>query len=325
MTYIPDKETHGKHINKKVDYYEFYSSKHKRFNGTSECGYEFYDSKTATVKMHTHDFYEFFLVTEGELDHEVNGQIQRLEKGDLVFVRDFDIHRLVPSPKRFTWINVNFSNRTFNDILQFLDFPDLKKSLLSPELSPIVKLSPIQAERCIKKTAIMENVAKKNSNFFKLEVRKQLLYIFSTFFLQNDKRYFLPEWLDTLCIKMRDFKNFSVGASRMYELNPKSKSHLIKSMQQYLNTTVSDFINEQRIIFATEQIINTNLPIIDIALECGFNNVNYFYRLFKKVHGDTPHSYRKKFSVIANLSYSLGTNNANGGSDLSTHRPNDKI
>lgn len=287
----------------------------KRFNGTTECGYEFYDSKVVEVKMHTHEFYEFFLVTDGELSHEVNGQIQRLVKGDLVFVRDFDIHRLVPSHKRYTWVNVNFSKRTFNDIMQFLDFADLEKTLLSPELPPIVKLSPGQTERCIKKTTVMENVAKKNNNFFKLEVRKQLLYIFSTFFLQNDKRYFLPEWLDTLCIKMRDFENFSVGAERMYELNPKSKSHLIKSMQQYLSTTVSDFVNEQRINYATEQLINTNRPVIDIALDCGFNNVNYFYRLFKKVHGDTPHSYRKKFSIIANLSYSLGTNKTDATKD----------
>lgn len=308
MTIIEKKNKLDGKVGKDINIYEFYDSQNKRFNGTAECGYEFYDSKTATVKMHTHDYYEFFLVTEGDLDHEVNGKIQKLQKGDLVFVRDFDIHRLVPSPKRFTWINVNFSMRTFNDILQFLDFPELKKTLLSPELPPVVRLSPVQAERCIKKTKVMENIAKKNNSFFKLEVRKQLLHIFSTFFLKNDKRNFLPEWLDTLCVKMRDFENFSVGASRMYELNPKSKSHLIKSMQQYLNTTVSDFINEQRVNFATEQLINTNLPVIDIALDCGFNNVNYFYRLFKKVHGDTPHSYRKKYSVIANLSYSLGTN-----------------
>ena len=156
----------------------------------------------------------------------------------------------------------------------------------------------------------MHNVSKKNSYFFKLEVRKQLLFIFSTFFIQNDKRYFLPEWLDTLCSKMRDFENFSVGSSRMYELNPKSKPHLIKSMQQYLNTTVSDFINEQRINYATDQLINTNRPIIDIAFECGFNNVNYFYRLFKNVHAYTPNAYRKKFSIIANLSYESGTKNS---------------
>ena len=75
-------------------------------------------------------------------------------------------------------------------------------------------------------------------------------------------------------------------------------------MKQYFNATVSDFVNEQRLNYATDLLINTNRPVIDIALDCGFNNVNYFYRLFKRKHGDSPNSYRKKFSLIANLSYS---------------------
>ena len=283
------------------------TDKKERFNGTAECGYEFYDSTTAIVETHTHTFYEFFLITEGSLDHEVNGKTFHLEKGDLIFIRDFDIHRLVPSKKRYTWVNVNFSKGTFKNIMDFLDSPDLIDAVLTPTMPPVIKLSEMETERCIKKFSIMHNVSKKNSQFFKLEVRKQLLYIFYTFFIQNDKRYFLPEWLDTLCTKMRNFENFSVGASRMYELNPRSKSHLIKSMQQYLNTTVSDFINEQRLNYAVDQLINTNRPIIDIAFECGFNNINYFYRLFKKMHAYTPYTYRKKFSVIANLSYSAGT------------------
>ena len=252
-------------------------------------------------------FFEFFLVTEGELDHEINGEIIHLEKGDFVFVRDFDVHRFLPSTKRYTWVNVNFSRRTFKSLMDFLDSPDLEKSILSNPTAPVIKLSQGETERCIKKFSIMRNVSKKNSYFFKLEVRKQLLFIFSTFFVQNDKRYFLPEWLDTLCSKMRDFENFSIGASRMYELNPKSKPHLIKSMQQYLNTTVSDFVNEQRINYASEQLKNTNKPIIDIALECGFNSINYFYRLFKQMHDYTPYAYRKNFSILANLSYSSGT------------------
>ena len=290
-----------------MDNFYIESDKKDRFNGTAECGYEFFDSEYAIVERHTHTFFEFFLVTEGELEHEINGEIIHLEKGDLVFVRDSDIHRFLPSTKRYTWVNVNFSRRTFKSLMDFLDSPDLKQSILSNPTAPIIKLSQAEAERCIKKFSIMHNVSKKNSYFFKLEVRKQLLFIFSTFFVQNDKRYFLPEWLDTLCSKMRDFENFSIGTSRMYQLNPKSKPHLIKSMQQYLNTTVSDFVNEQRINYATEQLKNTNKPIIDIALECGFNSINYFYRLFKQMHDYTPYAYRKNFSILANLSYSSDT------------------
>ena len=291
-----------------MDNFYVESDKKDRFNGTAECGYEFFDSEDAIVERHTHTYFEFFLVTEGELDHEINGEIIHLEKGDFVFVRDFDIHRFLPSRKRYTWVNVNFSRRTFKSLMDFLDSPDLEQSILSNPTAPVIKLSLAETERCIKKFSIMRNVSKKNSYFFKLEVRKQLLFIFSTFFVQNDKRHFLPEWLDTLCSKMRDFENFSIGASRMYQLNPKSKPHLIKSMQHYLNTTVSDFVNEQRINYASEQLKNTNKPIIDIALECGFNSINYFYRLFKEMHDYTPYAYRKNFSILANLSYSSDTN-----------------
>ena len=276
----------------------------KRFNGTAECGYEFYDSQSAVVQLHNHTFYEFFLITEGELMHEANGETQKLEKGHLVFIRDFDVHRQIPSQNRYKWVNVNFSKDTFKSILQFLDYPDLENMLLSPKQPPFLKLSEDQTDRCIKKFSVMNNVSKKNNYFFKLEVRKQLLFILSTLYIQSDKRYFLPEWLDSLCTKMREFENFSVGTSRMFELNTRSKSHLIKSMKQYFNATVSDFVNEQRLNYATDQLINTNRPVIDIALDCGFNNVNYFYRLFKRKHGDSPNSYRKKFSLIANLSYS---------------------
>ena len=281
----------------------YLEKENERFNGNAECGYAFYESPPSIVRMHTHTFYELFMIIEGEIVHEVNGQLQQLKKGNVVFVRDSDIHRLQPPKNVCKWVNVHFSKNTFKSLVHFLGHPDLEKTLLAPTESPVIQLPDTQATHCIKKLSLMHNISQKNNYFFKLEVRKQLLYIFSTFFVKTDKRYFLPDWLDTLCAKMREFENCSVGTSRMYELNPRSKSHLIKSMQQYLNTTVSNFVNEQRLHFATDFLVNSNEPIIDIALDCGFNSINYFYRLFKKVHGISPKAYREKFSTIANLTY----------------------
>ena len=34
------------------------------------------------------------------------------------------------------------------------------------------------------------------------------------------------------------------------------------------------------------------VKVIDIALECGFNNIAYFNRLFSKVYGTSPSEYR---------------------------------
>ena len=45
---------------------------------------------------------------------------------------------------------------------------------------------------------------------------------------------------------------------------------------------------------ACEMLKATKNKAIDIALECGFNNISYFNRAFKAKYGLTPNEYRKK-------------------------------
>ena len=46
----------------------------------------------ATYKIHTHDFYELFLVPKGSAVHAVNGRSQLLTEGSFVLVRPNDVH-----------------------------------------------------------------------------------------------------------------------------------------------------------------------------------------------------------------------------------------
>lgn len=47
----------------------------------------------ATYKIHTHDFYELFLVSHGGAIHAVNGRSQLLSEGSFVLMRPRDVHR----------------------------------------------------------------------------------------------------------------------------------------------------------------------------------------------------------------------------------------
>jgi AraC-like DNA-binding protein len=53
------------------------------------------------------------------------------------------------------------------------------------------------------------------------------------------------------------------------------------------------YLNYVRVSKAEEMIINTMVPITDIALECGFNSIRNFNRTFKKLKGTTPSDLRK--------------------------------
>lgn len=40
---------------------------------------------------------------------------------------------------------------------------------------------------------------------------------------------------------------------------------------------------------------NTNIPIYEIASEIGYNNLNFFYKKFKKYFNVTPQKFREDF------------------------------
>ena len=58
------------------------------------------------------------------------------------------------------------------------------------------------------------------------------------------------------------------------------------------NRTFSDFLNEVRIGFACKLLQQSDLPVTQIALECGYSNISYFNRCFKKINKISPKVYR---------------------------------
>jgi AraC-like DNA-binding protein len=46
---------------------------------------------------------------------------------------------------------------------------------------------------------------------------------------------------------------------------------------------------------AVNLLDTTELPIMDIAMDVGFNNLSHFYHQFKKVYGYSPNKFRQEF------------------------------
>jgi YesN/AraC family two-component response regulator len=79
--------------------------------------------------------------------------------------------------------------------------------------------------------------------------------------------------------------------SEKYYISPSYLSWLFK---QETGTTLTDYINVQRVRCAARQLIATNSSISMIAAEVGIMDVNYFSKIFKKNIGVTPTQYRRE-------------------------------
>ncbi|CCX38630.1 putative uncharacterized protein [Clostridium sp. CAG:1013] len=85
--------------------------------------------------------------------------------------------------------------------------------------------------------------------------------------------------------------------SQAVYLSPDYISHLFK---ERTGLSLVDYINQQRIQHAQELLIENHQKIHDIAISCGFQNLSYFAKQFKKVTGMTPQEYRKRIKKPEN-------------------------
>lgn len=72
-----------------------------------------------------------------------------------------------------------------------------------------------------------------------------------------------------------------------------SPSAFIKGFRKSLGTSPHQWLLLQRIEHAIELMRSANLPLVDIALTCGFTDQSHFTRIFTKKMGMSPGAYRR--------------------------------
>lgn len=71
-----------------------------------------------------------------------------------------------------------------------------------------------------------------------------------------------------------------------------SRSNLYRRMQTMLGITPNDFLRNVRLKHAARLLVDTDIPVNQIALSVGFQSPRYFSQYFKKMFGVTPSEYR---------------------------------
>lgn len=72
-----------------------------------------------------------------------------------------------------------------------------------------------------------------------------------------------------------------------------SESHLCRIFKNAVGMTVTEYINRFRTEKAAVLLKNTDESVTEIAAECGFENLNYFSRIFRRYKGMTPSQFRQ--------------------------------
>lgn len=239
--------------------------------------------------LHSHDFYEVFVVLSGSICHQINADSRELPVGSLQLVHPDDRHQIdVRSNGRSC--NIALSGRLMEQLLLLIgmDVNDLPREcvLLPDDLTHC-------ASEC-KKIAALPNQQSRDIH------TKSLLFFCLTQLVKEPApvRETCPEWLSILLSRLSEPSVFTMSTREICALAGYTPEYVSRCFRRYLDTTLTDHLLNRRLQYAEGLLVSTNLPILDICLECGFRNLNYFYRCFHNVYGISPKKYRNQNSVL---------------------------
>jgi AraC-like DNA-binding protein len=69
-------------------------------------------------------------------------------------------------------------------------------------------------------------------------------------------------------------------------------SHLCRTFRRFRRRTIGDYVMGLRVQFVCRKLTETGDALTDIAEEAGFTDQSHMTRVFKRITGDTPGSYR---------------------------------
>lgn len=99
----------------------------------------------------------------------------------------------------------------------------------------------------------------------------------------------------TVLLYLQEHYKEDVDFEALASLAGVSYSYLRKIIKQETEKSLIDNLNLIRIEAAKDKLVNTDIPVAEIALLCGYHNVQALNRFFKKFEGLAPGEYREKY------------------------------
>lgn len=98
-----------------------------------------------------------------------------------------------------------------------------------------------------------------------------------------------------ICQYLIDNSNKPVTLSELSSKFGYSKQHITKLFKKHYGITPMTFVINSRLEHSLDYLTETSMTISEISQMCGFENSNYYIRLFRQRYATTPQKYRKQY------------------------------
>lgn len=252
-----------------------------------------YSSEHMEMKKHFHMSHELIYVQEGKIELNIAHKRYILSDRQIAFISHLEEHSvkiLSPTYRRY------FIMFTPERLAQFID---------NPKLMSVFKNRPEYYNHCVDATPITESIIAKmireyhnRDDLSESVVACLLTELLTDYYRSFPALFSLPESISNprileiqAFIDQHFLQDIKISAlAQMFFISPCYLSHEFKRLTGY---SPKKYLLLNRLVFAKNLLLHTDLPIKEIAVQSGFPDSNAFIRSFKNECGLSPNQYRK--------------------------------
>lgn len=272
--------------------------KETRRRGSADFPYEYYHiTKTHpryNMVHHWHPQYEIIHLISGRFDVMLNDREYIMKQGEAIFVPSGIMHGGTPEDAEY-------------ECLVFETDAFLRKSMMSDEraaeiISNLRQPSPTVLSQSIAARELTERIfdeLRSRKGGYRLIVQGAVMQLFGELSRieasggeVRDKRKLRS--LKSALGYIEEHYSEPVTLDDIAAASGMNSRYLCRVFRDMTHRTPIDYLNYYRIECACEQIASTNDSMTDIALSCGFCDLSYFIKVFKKYKDVTPFAYGRK-------------------------------
>lgn len=281
----------------------YFELKENKPHGTKDDPFSTYHIENAgrsfQIPVHWHDEFEIIYVRSGFLTVSISGENYIGKTGEAFVVSPGNLHLMGSQSGTVDYY-------TFLFPLKYISFRTddmLDEKLLEPLNSGHLMICPrvkdTAKELCEQLIEIYE--AKKDESESKIATQVRTKIILLQFILEMWKKGFVIEndtsGRNTVEKEMVSYiqQNFT-GKISLREFGEQfhlSEKYISRYFKEHFHITLSQYVTYLRLEHAKQLLQDTDIPVTDVAMQSGYQNVSYFIRSFQKAYAVSPLKYRK--------------------------------
>lgn len=274
----------------------------KRQQGTFDFPIAFYHIEPShpryMMPYHWHTEFELIRILEGIFGLNIDGKPLTAEKGDIIFIRDGLLHGGTPLRCKYECV-------VFDLKLLLQDNHICSKqirSIINHTISIHTKLTDGGNALSQAVANIFDSLHEKKTGYE--FITQGALYQLFGIILGDHLYEEAPHPSVAAQHHIRNFKNVlnyieshyteNISLEELAKEAGMSPKYFCRFFRDMTNRTPIDYVNYYRIECACEQLSTTEASITEVALNCGFNDISYFSKLFRRYKGITPRQYMSR-------------------------------